>query len=80
MEAIKQLKELFDEGLMTKEEYDERRLQVINEMTLTEYDGSAGGSSNQVLLEDDGAGDRWGTGEFCKREREREKRNHPSFT
>ncbi len=38
MEAIKQLKELYDEGLMTKEEYDERRLQVINDMTLTEYD------------------------------------------
>jgi hypothetical protein len=38
MEAIKQLKDLYDEGLMTKEEYDERRLQVINDMTLTEYD------------------------------------------
>lgn len=59
MEAIKQLKEFFDEGLMTKEEYDERRLQVINEMTLTEYDGQP---KQEVILQDDGAADRWGAG------------------
>jgi hypothetical protein len=64
MEAIKQLKELFDEGLMTKEEYDERRLQVINEMTLTEYDGGAAPQQpkEEILLSDDGGGDRWGSG------------------
>lgn len=43
MEAIKQLKDLYDEGLMTKEEYDERRLQVINAMTDTDY--GLGGNS-----------------------------------
>ena len=37
MEAIKQLKELYDEGLMSKEEYDERRMQLINNMTKTDY-------------------------------------------
>ena len=64
MEQIKQLKMLYDEGLMSKDEYDERRLQVINEMTKTEYNTEGGGGEEeeeqQVVLEDDGGGDRWG--------------------
>lgn len=32
MDKIKLLKELYDEGLMGKEEYDDRRLQVIDSM------------------------------------------------
>ncbi len=32
MDTIKMLKELFEEGFMDKEEYNDRRLQVINTM------------------------------------------------
>lgn len=64
MEKIKQLKELYDEGLMSKEEYDERRLQVINEMTKTDYSENV--EENQikqketVLLDGQDEDNRWG--------------------
>jgi hypothetical protein len=66
MEKIKQLKEFYDEGLMSKEEYDERRLQVINDMTKTDYseqnekNDSRPSEQHTVLLDGQDDDTRWG--------------------
>lgn len=38
IEKLRKLQDLYSKGFMTKEEYDERKKQIINDSTKTEYD------------------------------------------